>query len=194
MESSGEKKKLRTNCTAVHNKVEINAQEQLVPRSTSTRGHLNKFIQLQTKVDPYKTPSFLTQLNYETNFLQRNLRQCSKAIKSKAYLAFVRPIFDYASVVWSPHTNSNINTLQMVQRKAARCVFGDFSTYSSVSSMLQELQWNSLQERRRQARLIMFYKILHKLVEVDFDTHLHPIIIIIIIIIINQQSPPGATR
>jgi len=44
MEYSGEKKKLLTNCTAVHNKVEINAQEQLVPRSTSTRGHLNKFI------------------------------------------------------------------------------------------------------------------------------------------------------
>ena len=42
----------------IHNKVEINAQEQLVPRSTSTRGHFNKFIQLQTKVDPYKNSFF----------------------------------------------------------------------------------------------------------------------------------------
>ena len=48
-------------------------------------------------------------------FLQRNLKQCSKAVKSKAYLAFVRPIVKYASVIWSPFTNSNINTLQMVQ-------------------------------------------------------------------------------
>ena len=40
--------------------------------------------------------------------------------------------------------------------------------------MLQELQWNSLQERRIQARLVMFYKIIHNLVEVDFSTHLYP--------------------
>jgi len=106
-------------------------------------------------------------------FLQRNLKQCSKAVKSKAYLAFVRPVVEYASIIWSPHTNSNISILEMVQRKAARFVFGDYSTYSSVSNMLQELQWISLQERRRQARLIMFYKILHNVVEVDFDVHLN---------------------
>jgi len=57
----------------------------------------------------------------------------------------------------------------MVQRKAARFVFGDYSTYSSVFNMLQELQWNSLQERKLQARLIMFYKIVHN--EVEFESY-----------------------
>ena len=45
---------------------------------------------------------------------------------------------------------------------------------SSVSNVLQELQWSSLQERRIQARLAMFYKIIHNLVEVDFSIHLYP--------------------
>ena len=34
-----------------------------------------------------------------------NLKQCSKAVKSKAYLAFVRPIMECASVIWSPYMN-----------------------------------------------------------------------------------------
>ena len=64
----------------------------------------------------------------------------------------------------------------MMQQKAACFVFSDYLTYPSVSNMLQELQWNSLQERRIQARLVMFYKIIHNVyvVEVDFSTHLHP--------------------
>ena len=38
-------------------------------------------------------------------FLQSlNLKQCSKAVKSKAYLTFVRPIVEYGSVIWSPYT------------------------------------------------------------------------------------------
>ena len=72
MEYSVEKKKLLTNCTAVQNysqQGEIKAQEKLVPRSTSTRGHFNKFIQLQTKVDPYKNSFFPFTLNYGTNWM-----------------------------------------------------------------------------------------------------------------------------
>jgi len=48
-----------------------------------------------------------------------------EAVKSKAYSTFVRSIMEYASVIWSPYTNSNINTLEMVQRKAAHFVFSD---------------------------------------------------------------------
>jgi len=83
-------------------------------------------------------------------------------------------IVEYASVIWSPYTNSNINTLEMVQQKAARFVFNDYPTYSSISNMLQELQWNSLQERKIQARLFMFYKIIHNLVKADFSSHFYP--------------------
>ena len=72
------------------------------------------------------------------------------------------------------HANSDINNLEMVQRKAARFVFNDYSSYSSITAMLQELKWNSLQDRRIQSRLIMFYKILNNLVEVDFNSDLFP--------------------
>ena len=51
----------------------------------------------------------------------------------------IRPIIEYAAVVWSPHTQSDIHIIEMLQRKAARFVFNDFSRSFSVSNMLERL-------------------------------------------------------
>ena len=54
----------------------------------------------------------------------------------------------------------------MLQRKAARFVFNDFSRLSSVTNMLEHLRWDTLEQRRNQLTLLMLYKIIHQLVEV----------------------------
>jgi len=59
----------------------------------------------------------------------------------------------------------------MVQRKAAQFVFNDFLTYSSVTAMMRELNWYSLQDR---SRLVLFYKIINNLVDVDFNSYSIP--------------------
>ena len=92
--------------------------------------------------------------------LQRNLSSCDRSVKARAYLSLVRPIVEYATVAWSPHTNKGIDCIESVQRRAARFVNSDYSRYSSVSSMLTDLNWPSLQSRRRICDLGMFYKIL----------------------------------
>ena len=38
--------------------------------------------------------------------------------------------------------------------------------------MLKELQWDSLEERRRRQRLVMFYKIHHNQLEVNKDAYI----------------------
>ena len=48
------------------------------------------------------------------------------------------------------------NKIEMVQRRAARWVTNDYSPYSSVSNMLSNLGWRSLEKRRYDARLITF--------------------------------------
>jgi len=83
-------------------------------------------------------------------------------------------IVEYASVIWSPHTSHDKTILEGVQQKAARFVCNDFSSYSIVSSMLDKLGWNSLEDRRSVSRLTMFYKIIHNIIEADFSTFLHP--------------------
>ena len=104
--------------------------------------------------------------------LQRNLRQCLHQIKSLAYRTYVRPILEYASAVWSPYTKADKYKLEMSQRKAARFVYNDYSSYSSVTNMLQQLNWESLEHRRIKATIIMFYKIINNIVSVNFSQHL----------------------
>ena len=60
-----------------------------------------------------------------------------------------------------PHTKHNINKIEMTQLRAARWVKNQFFQYESVTNMLSELGWRSLEDRRIDARLIMFYKIVH---------------------------------
>ena len=49
----------------------------------------------------------------------------------------------------------------MVQSRAARCVLSDYSPYSSVLGMLGRLGWRTLEQRRADSRLGLFYKIVH---------------------------------
>ena len=88
-------------------------------------------------------------------------------------VALVRPIMEYAAVIWDPFTSSNIQRLEMVQRRSARMVCSDFRRTSSVTSMLQQLQWPTLQERRAQAKVTMMHRIVNKTVDIP-TTHLHP--------------------
>ena len=65
----------------------------------------------------------------------------------------VRPIMKYSSTIWDPHTSVNINRVESIQRYAARMCFRNYSRYSSVTSMLAELNLPTLKERRIRAKL-----------------------------------------
>ena len=61
----------------------------------------------------------------------------------------------------------------MVQRRAVHWVISNYSTYASVSSMIDSLRWRSLENRRADARLILFYKIVHNLVAVPLPQYIN---------------------
>ena len=90
------------------------------------------------------------------NFVKRTLYQCEPPVKVAAYNTLVRPILEYANIVWDPHQQYLIDNIEMVQRRAARWVKQDYRLTSSVSDMLNDLQWTTLYERRKYCRLITF--------------------------------------
>ena len=114
--------------------------------------------------------------NSTIGFLRRNLQMSQKHIKANAYKTLVRPQMEYAAAVWDPYTKDNQKKMEMVQRRAARYVFNDYSRESSVTAMIDELGWCSLEQRRADIRLILFYKIVYGLVAVDFSNQLTPVI------------------
>ena len=77
-------------------------------------------------------------------FVQRNITNCSEEIKELAYRTLVRPHLEYASSVWDPHHQTEIDKIEKVQRRAARYVKADFRQTSSVTKMLNDLNWRPL--------------------------------------------------
>ena len=61
---------------------------------------------------------------------------------------------------------ANINKLEMIQRRAARMVLSHYKSTSSVTSMLNKLQWTTLQERRAQAKAVMMYRVVYQLIDI----------------------------
>ena len=82
---------------------------------------------------------------------------------------------EYACTVWSPYTRKNIQGLEALQRRAARFVKNDYRFTSSVTAMLQDLEWPTLEERRLAIKATMLFKILNHLVCMPADQYLKAI-------------------
>ncbi len=85
-----------------------------------------------------------------------------------------KPLMEYAAIIWDPFTDANIRKLEMVQRRSARMVYSDYRRTTSVTPMLHQLQWSTLQVRRAQMKVTIMYRIVHNLVDVP-TTYLIPI-------------------
>ena len=79
---------------------------------------------------------------------------------------------EYASPVWDPHTKCDTNKIEMVQCKCACYVTDNRYRTSSVTSLLNCLSWQTLEERRRQYRLAVMYRILHNQVDIHWQSFL----------------------
>jgi len=74
----------------------------------------------------------------------------------------VRPQLEYASDIWDPHHAGDITDLEKVQQRAARWVINDHSRYSSVTLMLDQLSWPTLQFQGKLSRLQTLHQILYQ--------------------------------
>ena len=76
-----------------------------------------------------------TKANKTLGFLRRNMKNCTRKVKTLTYTSLVRPVVEYSSLVWNPSKNQQISEVEQIQRKAARYVFNDYRDRSPGASM-----------------------------------------------------------
>ena len=110
--------------------------------------------------------------NRSLGFVKRNLNKCPEEVKKQAYYTLVRPNLEYGSSAWDPHTKKQINAIEGVQCRAARFVKQCHErTPGMVTKLLSDLQWPSLQQRRKEARLVTMYKAVNGLTVPSTKVH-----------------------
>ena len=95
-------------------------------------------------------------------------------VKLQYYISLIRSRLEYCAAVWDPYLIKDINILEGIQRRAARFVMQDHSRFTSVSSLLKDLNWVPLKDRRRDIRLAMLFKIVRCNMPVQADAILLP--------------------
>ena len=90
--------------------------------------------------------------------------------KETAYVSLVRLVLEYSAPIWDPYLVKDISALEKVQRKAARYVLSDYGRTSSVTSMLDQLGWRNLAERRLDLHLTLLYKVVHGHINMPADS------------------------
>ena len=83
------------------------------------------------------------------------------------YTTLVRPILDYCSTVWYHLLLKNIRKLDLVQRRSTKIIPSLYDL--SYTERLQRLNLQSLLYHRIRMDLIMTYKIINGLVDVDMN-------------------------
>ena len=109
--------------------------------------------------------------NHLLGFLKRNLYNAPIQIKEHLYKQLLLPSIEYCSAIWDPYHQTTVSKLEMIQHRAARFVLNkpwmaqiqSTTQYYKLTDMLNYLQWPSLKSRRRNARLILLFKIVRNL-------------------------------
>ena len=110
--------------------------------------------------------------NQTLRFFNRNIRVHNKDMKSVAFKTLVGPQLEYASTVWYPHHDKDINKVKAVQRRAARWATRDYKYTYSLTAMLKDLNWRPFEQRCIDSRLLMLSKVTHDIVAIPEPEYL----------------------
>ena len=110
----------------------------------------------------YHVENIVGKASTTLGFIKRNLKHCPQEVKVQAYKSLVRPILEYSSSVWDPYVNNQIQAIGKVQRRAVRFA-SNFKELEPgcMSAQMKRLDIPTLQDRRKQARLKLFKKIIN---------------------------------
>ena len=89
-----------------------------------------------------------TKAWHHINVMRKLNFQLNRKSLQSIYFSFIRPLFEYADVVWDNCTQYEANELEKIQHEAARIVSGATKLVSK-EKLLKEVGWDTLSCRRK---------------------------------------------
>ena len=104
--------------------------------------------------------------NATLGFLRRNLRNVPETCRKIAYVAPVRSIMEYGATIRNPYLKGDIDKLERIQNRAIRFAKKDYKSRErgAITRMREDLELETLEDRRLSLRLILMYKVVEGLV------------------------------
>ena len=115
--------------------------------------------------------SHITQLikrcSLRANFILRSFRSRNVHFLYKLFSIYVRPVFDYADSVYSPHNMRHIKDLENVQDSFLRRAFLRGGMHPNKEERRRIVGTTSLENRRATSDLTLLHRIIHSNLEVS---------------------------
>ena len=96
------------------------------------------------------------------HILQSLKYQLDRRSLQTMYFSFIRPILEYADIIWDNCFNYEKENVEKIQIEAGRVVTGATKSCSRAK-ILQETGWDSLEKRHYKHRMVTFYKMVNNL-------------------------------
>lgn len=106
--------------------------------------------------------------------LKHKLKHAPADLKFLAYSSLIRPKLEYACIVWDPFTKTNIQALEMIQRKAIRFIFSKYRSTDSPTAIMRAHRIQTLQVRRKILRLKFLFLLKHNKLSMCPDPYVKP--------------------
>ena len=144
----------------------------LVP--TDSHKHLGVFLQSDCKWDTH-IKSIISKCRLLTSCLKSFKYRLSRRALENMYKAYILPHFDFADVLWDNCTQELSHELEMLHLDALRTIIGSVRG-TSHEKLYVESGFIPLFERRRRHKIIMYHKIVNKLVPNYLNEILPPLL------------------
>ena len=110
---------------------------------------------------------------YRLNIMRMLKYDLDRKSLFRFYISFVRPTLEYGNILWDNCTKDQAKLLESIQLDAIRIITG-LRRGTSHEVLYAEVGLSSLAERRKDAKLIQFYKILNNEAPAYIDDILQP--------------------
>ena len=102
-----------------------------------------------------------TKVSSQIGLIHRLRQFLPVSVLNTVYITMIQSHFDYCITVWGFTTKKNILFLQRLQNRCARAVTGQFDYTVPASSLIHNLGWMTIEERRFYFTSCLVYKCLN---------------------------------